>query len=186
MSLTEEEKMNEVFSSNRWTHYGYGYCSYLVSKYVMPKLEIPAKGNIVQIGCGLGLAIENLCSLYGSERVIGYDWLNPLGHPNIEIIDCHDLSAEYDIAFCEIDVASAASHPELRLQCLNWAVRNIVTGGKILFNNNFASKHYKMDIEQHMEGLGFKVEQLRDYEHPELMKDIMKSRINTKMICTKL
>lgn len=180
--------MNEVYSDHQWTHYGYSYCSYLVSKHVMPKLKIPENGHIVQIGCGLGLAIENLCNLYGKDRVIGYDWLNPLEHPNINIIDCHDLNEKYDVAYCEIDVAAAATHADLRLHCLNWAIDNLVVGGKILFNNNFASKHYNMNIEQHMRDRGFKVEQLKAFQYlaPELMKDVMKSRINTKMICTKL
>tara|TARA_Y100000593_G_C4195918_1_gene279326 strand:+ start:260 stop:817 length:558 start_codon:yes stop_codon:yes gene_type:complete len=184
--MTEKEKMDESFSSLKWTHYGYEYCSFLVSKYVLPRLNIPPNGYIVQVGCGLGLAIENLCSIYGPERVIGYDWLNPLGHPNIQIVDCNNLNKKIDLAFCEIDVAAAATHPELRLQCLEWAINNVVKGGKILFNNNFSSKYYHVDIEKYMMKRGFEVEQLKKYECPELMKDIMKSRINTKMICTKM
>ena len=181
-----EDKVKEVFSNNIWTNYGYDYCSYLVARHIHPLLDIPDNGYIVQIGSGLGLALERLCVIYGYERVIGYDWANPLNHPNVKIIDCNKLDDSYDIAFCEIDVAAAHTHPELRLQCLRWTMGNIVKGGKILFNNNFAAKHFKIDIEKYVEDNGFSIKQLKSFSHPELEVNYMKSRINTKMICTKL
>lgn len=169
-----------------WQNYGYDYCSYLVAKHVLPNLDIPSEGNVVQIGCALGLALEEMCNIFGKDRVVGYDLINPLNHPNITIMNCENLNKKMKISFCEIDVASAATHPELRMHCLKWAMKNILPGGKILFNNNFSSKHYKMDIEKYMSENGYKVEQLKKYETKEFTKDIMKSRINTKMICTKL
>ena len=80
-----EDKVKEVFSNNIWTNYGYDYCSYLVARHIHPLLDIPDNGYIVQIGSGLGLALERLCVIYGYERVIGYDWANPLNHPNVKI-----------------------------------------------------------------------------------------------------
>tara|TARA_R110002020_G_scaffold378887_3_gene589931 strand:+ start:1308 stop:1850 length:543 start_codon:yes stop_codon:yes gene_type:complete len=177
---------NELNDSIEWKNYGYDYCSYLVAKHVLPKLNIPNKGSIVQIGCALGLALEKMCDTFGPDRVVGYDIINPLNHPNIKVMNCENLSEEMEIAFCEIDVAAAATHPELRLHCLNWSMKNMLPGGKILFNNNFSSKHYKMNIEEYMLKNGYEVEQLKKYESVEFTRNIMKSRINTKMICTKL
>lgn len=182
----DRAKTKEIFGAGVWTHYGFDYCSFLVAKHIHPLLDVPAQGTIVQIGCGLGLAVEKLCELYGEDRVVGFDWLNPLNHPRIEVLDCSKLDRSMEIAFCEIDVAAASTHPELRLHCLEWAINNLVEGGIILFNNNFASKHYGFDIEKYVADRGFLIRQLSEYKHPALLENELQSRVNSKMICTKV
>ena len=67
--------------------YGYNNHSYKISSELLPTLDIPKEGDIIQFGCGVGVTIEKLCELYGSKRVYGYDIFNPLNHPRIFSFD---------------------------------------------------------------------------------------------------
>ena len=49
-----------------WSEYGYNYHSYKISSELLPTLDIPKEGDIIQFGCGVGVTIEKLCELYGS------------------------------------------------------------------------------------------------------------------------
>ena len=61
-----------------WSDYGYNYHSYKISSDLLPTLDIPTEGDIIQFGCGVGVTIEKLCELYGSKRVYGYDIFDAL------------------------------------------------------------------------------------------------------------
>ena len=70
-----------------WSEYGYTYHSYQIAKYLVKNLDIPKKGDIIQLGTGIGITIEELCNIFGKKRVYGYDIFNPLQHPNIHSMD---------------------------------------------------------------------------------------------------
>ena len=46
----------------------YNYHSYKISSELLPTLDIPKEGDIIQFGCGVGVTIEKLCELYGSKE----------------------------------------------------------------------------------------------------------------------
>ena len=72
-----------------WSEYGYDYHSYKIASELLPTLDIPKDGDIIQFGCGVGVSIEKLCELYGRDRVYGYDIFNPLNHPRIFSFDVY-------------------------------------------------------------------------------------------------
>ena len=72
-----------------WSEYGYNYHSYKIASNLLPTLDIPKGGDILQFGCGVGVTIEKLCELYGDKRVYGYDIFNPLNHSRIFSFDVY-------------------------------------------------------------------------------------------------
>tara|TARA_R100000664_G_scaffold20070_1_gene29268 strand:- start:1848 stop:2420 length:573 start_codon:yes stop_codon:yes gene_type:complete len=160
-----------------WPYFGYQYHSYLIVKHILPLLNVPKEGKVIQMGTALGVAVEYLCFLYGEDRVVGYDLFNPLGHPNIKFIDT-DLTVPQDkeIAFLEIDVGSMSDKRENRKNLLLWGMNNMVDGGLILTNR-------KLMLELREEGKwNFDVIDLNAFDIPELWKNVYETRLNTKVI----
>ena len=60
-----------------WSEYGYDYHSYKISSELLPTLNIPKEGDIIQFGCGVGVTIEKLCELYGSKSCLLYTSPSP-------------------------------------------------------------------------------------------------------------
>jgi hypothetical protein len=147
-----------------WSYYGYSYHSYLITKYIVSRLDLPQEGKIVQIGTGLGITIELLCNLFEPDRVIGYDLFNPLNHPNIRFLDINfNLPPENKIAYLEIDVGDVKTFKKQRNKVLNWACNNMVPGGYILTNKILALDFNNDVLKQEV-----RIIQLEDFDIPEL------------------
>ncbi|MAG26986.1 hypothetical protein CMI47_15720 [Candidatus Pacearchaeota archaeon] len=160
-----------------WSHYGYQYHSNLITKHILPLLDIPSEGHIVQIGTGLGIATETLCTLFGSRRVVGYDLFNPLHHPNIYFLDTHTtIPPLTDLAYLEIDIGSMSDARSNRKLLLEWALTQMKIGGYILTNR-------KLAIELQAQGIqNFKIIDLSQFDIPELWTNVYETRLNTKVI----
>lgn len=164
-----------------WSHYGYKYHSSLITKHILPLLDIPAEGKIVQIGTGLGLAVETLCNIYGSSRVVGYDLFNPLHHPNIQFLDTTTTIPSVDnLAYLEIDVGSMSDARLNRKKLLSWALDSVMVGGYILTNK-------KLVVELQEAGVtNFQVIDLSQFDVPELWENVYETRLNTKVILKRI
>tara|TARA_R110000824_G_scaffold252119_1_gene440861 strand:- start:3268 stop:3828 length:561 start_codon:yes stop_codon:yes gene_type:complete len=160
-----------------WSHYGYQYHSNLITKHVLPLLGIPPVGNVVQIGTGLGIAVEALCTIFGNERVVGFDLFNPLRHPNIQFLDTRTtLPPVGDMAYLEIDIGSMSDARDNRESLLHWAFSNMLPGGHILTNK-------KLVLELHDHGIrNFEVIDLNQFDVPELWVNVYEARLNTKTL----
>ena len=159
-----------------WSEYGYNYHSYLITKHIIQNLNIPKEGHILQFGTGLGITIELLCSIYGVDRVVGYDIFNPLKHPNIQFFDAgkSDLNID-EIAYCDIDIGSVGTHYKERKDLLDYISKNIVKNGYIL-----TSKKLSIDYEN-----DFEIIELNTFDIPELWKNVHESRLYTKVLMRK-
>ena len=174
---------------------GYNYKSLVYFENIIKKLKIPKVGKIVQLGSNFFVTLERMCNFYGYRRVIGYDLINPLNHPNVIIKDCSKLGRNnkkdyFKIAYCDIDVSSLYKNPKLRISAIKWASQLIVKGGYILTNNSWAfKKHSDFDIESFMIEKKFQIIQLNKYKDKKWAKLFnKKSQWNTKsaMLCKKL
>lgn len=160
-----------------WSYFGYNYHSYLIIKHILSKLDVPDSGKIIQLGTGLGVAVEMLCHLYGETRVVGYDIFNPLSHPNIKFLDTNvSVPSDKDIAFLEIDVSSMSDAAGSRRKLLSWAMRNVKKGGYILTNRKLA-----VELKQ-IQNYNFDIIDLYSFDIPELWKNVHESRLNTKVL----
>ena len=160
-----------------WSHFGYEYHSYLIVKHILPEIEIPKSGKIIQMGCGLGLAIERLCCIYGEDRVVGYDLFNPLLHPNIKFLDTSLHAPEdEDIAFLEIDISSMSDAIDKRRELLKWAMNNVKKGGYILTNRKLA-----VELNDNPD-YNFKIIDLHSFDSPRLWNNVYNNRLNSKVL----
>ena len=174
-----KEQWNNYFEGkiSIWSYFGYQYHSNLIVKHVVPKLNIPPEGKIIQLGTGLGIAVETLCNLFGSDRVVGYDLFNPLRHPNIQFLDTEvQIPPRNKIAFIEIDIGSMSHASENRKKLLNWALENTIIGGCILTNKKLADELKKDGVDN------FEIIALNSFDIPELWSNVHESRLNTKVI----
>ena len=160
-----------------WSYFGYQYHSYLITKHIVPLLSIPKTGKLIQLGTGLGITVELLCNLYGEHRTLGYDLFNPLYHPNIHFLDItKEMPPASKIAYLEIDVGSMNHFEEKRMDILLWALNNMVNNGYILTNRKLVSK---LKIERYN---NFEIINLKEFDIPELWKNVHQSRLDTKTI----
>lgn len=160
-----------------WSHYGYQYHSSLITKHILPLLDIPKQGKIVQIGSGLGIAVEALCNIFGPSRVIGYDLFNPLHHPNIEFLDTQTtVPPLQELAYLEIDVGSMSDARKNRKKLLDWALGSMVDGGHILTNRKLVVELQKAGVKN------FEVIDLSQFDVPQLWTNVYETRLNTKVI----
>lgn len=172
-----------------WSYFGFQYHSNLIAKHLLPILDVPKSGKIVQIGTGLGIAVETLCHLYGPVRVVGYDLFNPLGHPNIEFLDTEKaIPSVKHMAYLDIDIGSMSHAKENRKTLLHWALSNMVHGGYILTNKKLASElalptNKPLMSELKTKGINrFDVIELNIFDIPELWSNVHESRLNTKVL----
>jgi len=174
-----KEAWNSYFEGGlaTWPYFGYQYHSYLIIKHILPLLDVPKDGKVIQMGTALGVAVEYLCFLYGEDRVIGYDLFNPLGHPNIQFLDTEVATPpKMQISFLEIDVGSMSDKRENRKNLLLWGMDNTVDNGLILTNR-------KLMLELEREGKwNFDVIDLNSFDIPALWKNVYETRLNTKVI----
>lgn len=159
-----------------WSYFGYKYHSYVIVKNILPLIDIPKEGKLIQLGSGLGVTVELLCHMYGKERVVGYDLFNPLGHPNIKFLDTTKTTpSDRNIAFIEIDISSMSDAKKHRKELLKWAMDNVQPGGYILTNKSLAeelkSMHWNFDIIY-----------LNEFDIAELWNNPHENRINTKVL----
>jgi hypothetical protein len=170
---------NDYFEGglSMWSHFGYKYHSYLLTKHIVSKLPIPKNGKLVQLGTGLGITTELLCCLHGEDRVIGYDLFNPLNHPNIRFLDTtKTMPPINDLAYLEIDICSMSDAKNHRKELLLWAMNNMLSGGFILTNKSLAEEL------KEKEGWKFNIINLNDFDIPELWASPHENRINTKVL----
>ena len=173
------EQWNNYFEGNIaiWSYFGYKYHSNLIAKHILPLLDVPESGNIVQIGTALGITVETLCNLYGASRVVGYDLFNPLSHPNIQFLDTEkSVPPIGNLAYLDIDIGSMSHAKENRKLLLQWAVDNMVDGGYILTNKKLATELKQEKTKR------FKIIELNLFDIPELWSNVHESRLNTKVI----
>ena len=166
-----------------WNAYGYDYHSYKIVDNIVYALDIP-DGDIIQFGCGLGVTVEKLCSLFGKQRVYGYDILNPLNHPNIYQYDSEldDIPEHSLIAYCDIDIGSLTIHKELREELFSYAWDNLAVGGYILVNNSIVDKFRS---NHSIASDNMTVTRLDHFDVKELYKDPIDSRVFTKSLVSR-
>ena len=126
---------------------------------VIKDLTIPTQGAVLQMGTAYGCSLEKLCSIYGKNRVIGWDIENPLDHPNISIVDCNNPLPKLDLAFVHVDTGSVAM-PEtrdLRIKSLTWAAQNVITGGYLftIGYSDYVLSMLKFDVVKYLESQNF-------------------------------
>lgn len=92
---------------------------------------VPQHGKIVELGVFRGESSQVLKSVFGAERFMGVD-LHPYaeieGVVRADIREMGDLRGE-SAAFVWNDVSTWKGSPRSRLAALNWAKRNLVSGG---------------------------------------------------------
>mgnify|MGYP001491927174 CR=1 FL=1 len=165
-----------------WSEYGYSYHSYLIARYLIKNLDIP-KGDILQLGTGIGITIEELCNIFGKKRVFGYDIFNPLQHPNIHILDLTtNLPKNGQLAYTDIEVGSVDSHQDIRYKLFDWAWDYTVKGGYILVNNIIAERYKKAHPLSIQNSEWYP---LNKYDIPQLWDNVHKNRLNTKTLIKK-
>tara|TARA_R110000824_G_scaffold319581_2_gene506615 strand:- start:4088 stop:4648 length:561 start_codon:yes stop_codon:yes gene_type:complete len=179
MSGKYKKQWNDYFEGGlaMWSHYGFKYHSNLIAKHIIPRLNIPGNGPIVQVGTGLGIAVETLCNIFGSHRVVGYDLFNPLKHPNIKFLDTtKSVPTDKHMAFLEIDVGSMSDARKNREQLLRWAMGNTAHDGCILTNRALVK-----ELQENGRN-NFEVIELNSFDIGELWENVYESRLNTKVI----
>lgn len=184
--MSYNKQWNDWFNGGKciWSEYGYTYHSYQITKHIIKHLDIPKKGDIVQLGTGLGISIEELCNIFGKKRVYGYDIFNPLQHPNIHSIDLStDLPKNGYLAYTDIDVGSVSTHKNIRFDLFSWAWDYTIKGGYVLINNSvleeFTKKH-PLAIQNS------ELYPLNEYDITHLWENVHKNRLNTKTLIKKL
>ena len=116
-------------------------------------------------------------TLYGNDRVIGYDLFNPLSHPNVKFLDVDKtIPPVDDMAYVEIDVGSMSHFRSQRKELLVWTFDNMVNNGYILTNKKLA-----LELRQDTK-YNFDIINLNEFDIPELWKNVHQSRLNTKVI----
>ena len=167
-----------------WSEYGYDYHSYKISSQLLPTLDIPKDGDIIQFGCGVGVTIEKLCELYKSNRVYGYDLFNPLNHPRIFSFDVYkEKPHQRNIAYCDIDIGSVSTDKNIRYDLFDYAWDYLVEGGYILINNSIVEEFKKLHpiAIQNAE-----IKKLNKFDNKELWKNPHQNRLNTKTLVKKI
>lgn len=93
--------------------------------------KVPSYGKIVELGVFKGESSQVLKTIFGSERYMGVD-LHPYaeieGVVRADIRELGDLRGER-AAFVWNDVSTWKGSPRSRLAALNWAKRNLMSGG---------------------------------------------------------
>ena len=184
--MNYNEQWKDWFEGGKsmWSEYGYTYHPYLIAKHLIKNLDIPKKGDIVQLGTGIGITIEELCNQFGKKRVYGYDLFNPLQHPNIHTFDLStDIPNNKGLAYTDIEVGSVKTHRDIRFELFSWAWDYTVAGGYILINNSVAEdfkKKHPLAI-QNSEWYP-----LNKYNIVQLWDNVHKNRLNTKTLIKKL
>ena len=150
-------------------------------------LPIPENGKLLILGTHNCVSFDKLCIHFGYDRCIGFDLFNPQNHPSVIIKDCDDLSDKDDmeLAFCHNDIGSFWKTPELKLQCQDWAAKNIIQGGYFLGNNNY--NRPRIELENRMKKYGYKNYQLLDqskFDHSEISisKEILQGYMLSRRI----
>lgn len=96
----------------------------------LPKL-VPTNGKIVELGVFKGESSAVLKNIFGQERYMGVD-LNPYaeieGVIRADIRELANLQNE-KAAFVWNDISTWKGSPRSRLSALNWAKRNLASGG---------------------------------------------------------
>lgn len=140
--------------------------------------DIPSYGYIVVLGTHNCVAFDKLCKYFGYKRVIGFDLHNPTNHPNVRIKDCNTLGNEDNmpIAFLHNDLGSFSTTPKLKFNGYKWAVKNMVSDGYILGNNNL--NRAKVNIEEFMTINGFRNTYLQDLDNNKFNLNELKKKEN--------
>jgi len=101
------------------------------------KFTLPDHGKIIQYGVKYPAGLSRLATVYGSDRVIGYEIDEEICHTNIVHFDLTNIGSDQDcdIAFCDIDVGCFATHSDLRLKLMLWSSSRMVQHGLIMINS---------------------------------------------------
>jgi hypothetical protein len=96
----------------------------------LPKV-IPPNGKIVELGVFKGESSEILKNIFGQERYMGVDLHPQCQIEGVQQADVRELADLRDgkAAFVWNDICSWKGSPRSRLSALNWAKRNLVSGG---------------------------------------------------------
>jgi hypothetical protein len=137
--------------------WNYKFCH--LSDLVIKTLAIPAHGVVLQMGTAYGCSLEKLCSIYGKERVIGWDIENPMEHPNVSIVDCDGPLPAIDLAFVHVDVGrvDVPETRDLRIKSLKWASQNVITGGYLftIGYTEYVTNMLQFDVVKYLESQNF-------------------------------
>jgi len=130
-----------------------------ISELVLKTLSIPVNGIVLQMGTAYGCSLEKLCSIYGKERVVGWDIENPLNHPNVSIVDCNESLPKLDLALVHVDTGSVhqlETHG-LRIKNLKWAAEHVVPGGYLftIAYSDYVLDRLKFDVATYLESQHF-------------------------------
>ena len=111
------------------------------------------------MGTAYGCSLEKLCSIYGKERVIGWDIENPLAHPNVSIVDCNGPLPAINLALVHVDTGSVhmPESRDLRIKSLKWASQNVITGGYLftIGYSDYVLNMLQFDVVKYLESQKF-------------------------------
>ena len=155
------------FNNDFHKEWHYGDENYYVNKFyedIVFNLDLPEDGYIVILGTYKCVSFNKLCKKFGYDRCVGLDLHNPTNHPSVRIRDCIalDESDDLPIAFCHNDLGGFGHTPRLKIHGQKWAMRNIISGGYLLGNNN--RNRLKIDIEKMANDAGMKNTYLEDLD----------------------
>ena len=177
------------FNNEEHDNWDQGGDKYYVNTFynnIVFNLDIPKEGKIVVAGTHNCVSFDKLCKHFGYDRCIGYDLHNPTNHPNVIIKDCLELSDldNVPIAFFHNDLGNFSSTPKLKLHGQQWGMRNIISGGYFLGNNNY--NRAKIKVEELMESNNFKNILLETIVDKYNLHELPKERIEGYMLSKKI
>lgn len=124
------------------------YKSEIIFENFVKSLDIPDVGYCVQIGIGTGHTLNLMKNFFGSTRTKGIDLYNFLNDPCVITQDIMTIDFDLPIAYAENDVGDINIDSAPRLYAYKWALKNLITGGKLITTSNVANKTFGVDVEQ--------------------------------------
>lgn len=109
-------------------------------------VKVPDSGKVVQLGVGVGMALELLYQKFG-ERTMGIDLFNMCDHPVLRQQDIRDLD-DFPVAYVYCNVGNFNETPDIRRKSLDWSLRNLVQEGICLTagNHPLVDAHLGLDM----------------------------------------
>jgi len=152
-------------------NHGYMSRSCFMFEHVLPGMLKPASGHFMQMGTNFGISFDILYRQYGN-RCIGIDLWNPLDHPNIIEKDIYDLN-DMNVGFCNVDAGDFRWTPELRMFSIEYAMRNVVLKGGIIFTagGDFVNECLGLNLYEYFEDHGFTMENYNNFTDKKPLPD---------------
>lgn len=101
---------------------------------VLPHLNVPEEGAIVELGVFNGQSSAILKSIFGPVRYLGIDAVKRVPDDHVYEIDVRDMGSQFDqpIAFGWNDISTWAGSPRSRRAASDFIRRNLLIGGYYL------------------------------------------------------